>query len=156
VKLYWIINILRFQSIYECLNLSVVHGSVIVLFQGLLRSLLVFIKVLAGSDRAKVEITRAGGIELILDAVRSHHKTAGICEAGFAAIGAIVLRFPAHSELVVEAAGAEVICTAMDLHADSIAVQVKIIFACRFNCCTGKDYDNVHFVLFVLFNYLRR
>jgi len=91
----------------------------------LVRSLLIFTKVLAGSDRAKVEITRAGGIECIFDAVRTHHRSAGVCEAGFAAVGAVVLRYPAHCDEAVNVGGPEVICTAMELHATAVNVQVR-------------------------------
>lgn len=83
-----------------------------------------FIKVLAGSDRVKTEVTRSGGIVSIFDTIRTHHRNAGVCEAGCAAIGAVVLRFPAHCDAVIDAGGPEVICTAMELHAGSPAVQV--------------------------------
>ena len=106
----------------------------------MVRSLLIFTKVLAGSDRAKVEITRAGGIESILDAVRSHHRTAGVCEAGFAAVAAVVLRYPSHCDAAVNAGAPEVICTAMELHANTVNVQVSLgsSLLIRFTCVLLK------------------
>ena len=96
------------------------------MLQGLVRSLLVVVKALAGSDRVKVEVVRAGGTETVIDAMRRHQRTAAVCEAGCAAIAALVLRFPAHCDAVIAAGGSEVICATLELHANSAAVQVHI------------------------------
>lgn len=82
------------------------------------------VKALAGSDRVKVEVVHAGGVETVIDAVRRHQRNAAVCEAGCAAIAALVLRFPAHCDAVIEAGGPEVICTTLELHGNSAAVQV--------------------------------
>ena len=82
------------------------------------------VKALAGSDRVKVDVVQAGGVETVIDAVRRHQRNAAVCEAGCAAVSALVLRFPAHSDAVVDAGGPEVICTTLELHASSAAVQV--------------------------------
>lgn len=82
------------------------------------------VKALAGSDRVKVEVVRAGGVETVIDAMRRHQRNAAVCEAGCASVAALVLRFPAHCDAVVDAGGPEVICTALELHANSAAVQV--------------------------------
>jgi len=82
------------------------------------------VKALAGSDRVKVEVVRAGGVEMVVDAMRRHQRNAAICEAGCAAIAALVLRFPAHCDAVIDAGGPEVICTTLELHQSSAAVQV--------------------------------
>jgi len=84
----------------------------------------VVVKVLAGSDRVKVEVVRAGGVESVVDGVRRHQRNAGVCEAGCAALAALVLRFPAHCDAVVDAGGPELICTTLELHASSAPVQV--------------------------------
>jgi len=82
------------------------------------------VKALAGSDHVKAEVARAGGVEMVIDAMRRHQRNAGVCEAGCAAVAALVLRFPAHCDLVVDAGGVEVICSSLEVHAASPAVQV--------------------------------
>jgi len=84
-------------------------------------------KALAGSDRVKVEVMRAGGVETVIDAIRQHQRSATVCEAGCAALAALVLRFPAHCDVVIDAGGPEVICTTMELHESSAAVQVRTL-----------------------------
>lgn len=92
------------------------------------------VKALAGSDRVKVEVVRAGGMETVINAMRRHQRNASICEAGCAALAALVLRFPAHCDAVVDAGGPEVICTTLELHATSAAVQV-LQLSLAFACC---------------------
>ena len=92
--------------------------------QGLVRSLLTVLKSLAGSDRVKVEVVKAGGIELVLDAMRTHQRSAGVCEMACAAMASLMLRFPAHCDSVIESGGHEVICTTLGLHTSSVPVQV--------------------------------
>jgi len=82
------------------------------------------VKALAGSDKVKVEVVRAGGVEIVIDAMRQHQRNAGVCEAGSAALAALVLRFPTHCDAVVDAGGPELLCTTLELHAGSAAVQV--------------------------------
>lgn len=89
-----------------------------------MHSLLVVIKALAGSDRVKEEVVHAAGIDIVIDAIRRHQRAAAVCEAGCAAMAALVLRFPAHCDAVVAAGGPEVIATTLELHATSAAVQV--------------------------------
>lgn len=93
------------------------------------------VKALAGSDRVKVEVVRAGGAEIVVDAVRRHQRSAAVCEAGCAAIAALVLRFPAHCDAVIDAGGPEVICTTLELHKSSAAVQVRNMYII---CCYTK------------------
>jgi len=82
------------------------------------------VKALAGSDRVKVEVIQAGGVENVIDAIRRHQRSAAVCEAGCAAIAALVLRFPTHCDAVITAGGHEVICTTLELHDSAAAVQV--------------------------------
>jgi len=92
--------------------------------------LLIVVKALAGCDRVKVEVVRAGGLETVIDAMRRHQRQAAVCEASCAAIAAIVLRFPENCDAVVDAGGPEVICTTLELHASSVTVQVlRLSFA---------------------------
>jgi len=84
------------------------------------------VKALAGSDRVKVEVVQCGGVETIFDAIRRHQRNAGVCEAGCAAVAALVLRFPAHCDAVVDCGGPEVICTTLEVHQNSAAVQVLL------------------------------
>ena len=69
-------------------------------------------------------MVRVGGVETVIDAMRRHQRNAAVCEAGCAAIAALVLRFPAHCDAVIDAGGPEVICTTLELHGSSAAVQV--------------------------------
>lgn len=86
------------------------------------------VKALAGSDRVKVEVVRAGGVETVVDSMRRHQRNAAVCEAGCAAIAALVLRFPIHCDAVIDAGGPEVICTTLELHASSASVQVLEVY----------------------------
>jgi len=94
-------------------------------------------------------VVHAGGAETIIDAVQRHQRTAAVCEAGCAAIAALVLRFPAHCDAVIAAGGPELICTTLELHANSAAVQV------RNRCVTcGTSAEKVMVFLFFAFKSL--
>jgi len=111
--------------------------------QVLVRSLLVVLRALAGSDQVKVDVVRAGGVETVVDAMRRHQRNAGVCEASCAAVAALVLRFPAHCDAVIDAGGPEVICTTLELHASSAVVQVLVKFSsCVLISCT----DNINVI----------
>jgi len=106
------------------------------------------VKALAGSDRVKVEVVHAGGVEMVFDAMRQHQRNAAVCEAGCAAIAALVLRFPDHCDAVIGAGGPEVICTTLELHQSSAAVQVLELDLAFMSHYLVTDIDMVH-VLFV-------
>lgn len=94
------------------------------------------LKALAGSDEGKVALVRAGAVQMVIDAVRRHQRNARLCEAGCAAVAAVVLRFPVHCDAVVDAGGPEVICTTLELHASSAAVQVRRLSLAISELCT--------------------
>ena len=69
------------------------------------------LKALAGNDKVKVEIVRAGGITWILTAITKHQKQPIVCEIGCACIAALALRNPEHCQLTMQNNGAEVLVT---------------------------------------------
>ena len=81
-------------------------------------------KAIAGNDKVKIEIVRAGGIPLILGAITRHQKHPIICEIGCACVAAIVLRNPDHCRVAIENHAPDVLIKTLTLHPDHAGAQV--------------------------------
>lgn len=84
------------------------------------------LKAVAGNDKVKMQITRAGGLALILAAITKHQKHPIVCEIGCACIAAIVLRNPDHCQNAMENHAAEVLIRTLTVHPDHAGAQVSI------------------------------
>ena len=82
------------------------------------------LKALAGNDKVKVEIVRAGGITWILTAITKHQKQPIVCEIGCACIAALALRNPEHCKLTMQNNGAEVLVKPLSIHSEHAGAQV--------------------------------
>ena len=67
----------------------------------------------------------SGGLGLIVAAMTTHAKQPMVAEQGCAALGSIALRSPSNCTAIVGTGGVEAILKAMQIHADSIGVQVR-------------------------------
>lgn len=92
---------------------------------------LTLIKVLAGNDKVKGDVGKAGGIPLILAALDKHITKPGAVEAGCGALSAVTLRQPDNCKQVVDSNGASIITTAMDRHTKHSKVQGAAASAIR-------------------------
>ena len=85
---------------------------------------LIVMKALAGNDEIKAEISKLGGIELVVQAMNTHQNMAGIAEAACRLLTAVTLRNPDNCRKVVECLGHNHIVQAMKLHPQSVGVLV--------------------------------
>lgn len=85
-------------------------------------------KTIAGNDKVKGDIVKAGGAELVLMAMAKHQTNPQVCDAGCACLAALALRSPPNCEVIVNGGGANSIVTAMKIHKDFVTVQKS---ACR-------------------------
>lgn len=102
------------------------YKSVFVSPQGISKQVLCVMKAVAGNDDVKVAICKAGGIELILNAVSKHQRSAVVCETGCAALATLALRQLEHGQRIMDSNGPEVIVKAMQLHPTEAGLQVEL------------------------------
>jgi len=112
------------QFLHDILLNHVVH-------QELVTRSLVLLKTLAGNDKVKSDISKSGGIPLILAAVRQHLARPATVEAGLQSIAAVCLRSPDTARQVMEAEGANLITSAMARHPGQRRVQAAGASAIR-------------------------
>lgn len=112
------------QFLHDILMNHVVH-------QELVTRSLVLLKTLAGNDKVKSDISKSGGIPLILAALRQHLAKPVTVEAGLKAVAAVCLRSPDTSRQVIEADGAELVTDAMTRHQEHRRVQAAAAAAIR-------------------------
>ena len=93
---------------------------------------LVLLKVLAGNDQVKTEVGRAGGLQLIKEAVTQFLPRASTAEAGCAALASVCLRQPENcTNLVTLCEGAALITSCMRQHPKQRKVQASAAAAIR-------------------------
>lgn len=95
--------------------------------QTIVRQALTVLKVLAGNDEVKHEIAKLGGVELAVNAMITHAKSASIAEAVCKVLTAITLRNAENCQKVVECEGHQHIVQAMRLHPGDVGVQVSFV-----------------------------
>lgn len=93
---------------------------------------LVLLKVLAGNDRVKTEVGRAGGIFLITGVITKYLKRSTTTEAGCAALAAVCLRQEDNcQQAVVECEAAAAVTAVMRLHPQHVKAQGAAAAAIR-------------------------
>jgi len=88
-------------------------------------------KVLAGNDKVKDDVGKAGGIPLVVAAINKHITRPATVEAGCGAITGLTLRQIENSKQVMECDGATTITTAMERHMKHRKVQGAAAAAIR-------------------------
>jgi len=88
-------------------------------------------KVLAGNDKVKDDVGKAGGIPLVVAAINKHITRPATVEAGCGAITGLTLRQVENSKQVMECDGATTITTAMERHMKHKKVQGAAAAAIR-------------------------
>ena len=102
---------------------------VFLFLQSIVRQALIVMKTLAGNDEVKAEVSKLGGVELVVLAMNTHQNVSTIAEASCKLLTAITLRNPDNCRKVVECQGHQHIIQAMKLHPSVIGVQVKYLLA---------------------------
>jgi len=100
-------------------------------FPELVTRSLLLLKTLAGNDKVKSDISKSGGVPLIMAAIREHLSKSPIVEAGCNAIAAVCLRSPDTSRQVMENEGVILLTTAMSRHPGNHKVQAAAASAIR-------------------------
>lgn len=108
--------------------------------QRMVQRCLTLMKTIAGNDKVKGEIVKAGGVQLILLAMNKHQADAQLCVAACTCLAVLALRVPPNCEAIMEAGGANSIVTAMRIHKDVVAVQKSACQAVRNLVSRTKDY----------------
>jgi len=88
-------------------------------------------KVLAGNDKVKDDVGKAGGIPLVVAAINKHITRPTTVEAGCGAITGLTLRQIENSKQVMDCDGATTITTAMERHMKHRKVQGAAAAAIR-------------------------
>jgi len=89
------------------------------------------IKVLAGNDKVKDDVGKAGGIPLVIAAINKHITKPATVEAGCGAIAGLTLRQVVNSKQVMELDGGTTITTGMERHMKHKRVQGSAAAAIR-------------------------
>lgn len=111
----------------------------------LVRQGLGLLKALAGSDEAKVQIVKAGGVEAVLSSMSILPLAPGVAEIACACIAALALRNVATAQKFIAAGGATAIVSAMNTHKGSAPLQRHACMAIR-NLVTRSKEHTVYFL----------
>lgn len=99
--------------------------------QMLLRSILILLKTIAGSDPVKKDFMSKGGGLILLEVVNENIKSVSTCENACLSIGALVLRHPDHAQMFMDSDGAVILTRVLQIHSNSVPVLRSVSVAIR-------------------------